>query len=217
MRRVAGAQRQPGQPGQIGPVGDVVGDEADRLIDQIRRQMIAAGMGPGRVDVGVVRHQFRRELIGLRVHETIKPVEAAAQRPAVKRSGGAAFGQWRDMPFADHVVAIGVGFEHFRQRAGLTRDLAAIAGITAVEIGEAADPDGMVVAAGQQRRARGRAHRGGVESTVAQALGREPVDNRRLDRRAVTAEIGKADVVEQHHENIGGALGRLPRRRPPWP
>ena len=34
MRRVAGAERDPGQPRQIGPVGDVIGDEADRLIDR---------------------------------------------------------------------------------------------------------------------------------------------------------------------------------------
>ena len=43
MRRVAGAEGEPGQPGQIGPVGDVVADEADRLVDQVRGQMIAVG------------------------------------------------------------------------------------------------------------------------------------------------------------------------------
>ncbi len=41
VRRVAGAERDPGQPRDIGPVGDVIGDEADRLVDQIGRQVIA--------------------------------------------------------------------------------------------------------------------------------------------------------------------------------
>ncbi len=129
MRRVTGAERDPGQPRQIGPVGDVIGDEADRLVDQIRGQMIAVGIGAGRIDMGVVGDQLRRELVGLGVEKAVEAVKAAAERPAVERPGGAAFGQRRDMPFADHVVAIGVRLQHFRQRSRLARDLAAIAGI----------------------------------------------------------------------------------------
>ena len=37
MRRMAGAERDPGQPGNIGPVGGVIGDEADRLVDEVGR------------------------------------------------------------------------------------------------------------------------------------------------------------------------------------
>ena len=149
VRRMAGAERDPGQPGQIGPVGDVIGDEADRLVDQVRRQMIATGIAAERIDVGVVRHQLRRVLVGLGVEKAVEAVEAAAERPAVERPGGAAFGQRRHMPFADHVVAIGMRPQHFGERSGLAGDLAAIAGIAAVEIGKAADADGMVVAPGQ--------------------------------------------------------------------
>ena len=159
--------------------------------------------------MGIVGHELRRVLVGLGIEEAVEAVKAAAERPAVERAGGAALGQRRDMPFADHVVAIAVRPQHFRQRPRLARDLAAIAGIAAVEIGEAADADRMMVAPGQQRRARGRAHRGGVEAGIAQAFGGEPVDGRRPDRRAVAAEIGKADVVEQHDEDVGRALRRL--------
>ena len=172
MRRVAGAEREPGQPGQIGPVGGVIGDEADRLIDQIRGQVIAVGIGAGRIDMGVVGDQFRRVLVGLGIEEAVEAIKTAAERPAVERPGGAALGQRRDVPFADHVVAIAVRPQHFRQRPRLARDLAAIAGITAVEIGEAADADRMMVAPGQQRRARGRAHRGGVEAANSAGLRR---------------------------------------------
>ena len=69
MRRVAGAERKPGQPWQIGPVGSMIGNEADRLIDEIRGQVIAAGASPGRIDVSVVGNQFRRVLIGLGIEE----------------------------------------------------------------------------------------------------------------------------------------------------
>src|SRR5258708_1972701 len=54
-----------------------------------------------------------------------------------------------------------------------------------------------------------------MEAGVAQALGGEPVDGRRPDRRAVAAEIGKPDIVEQHDEDVGRALRRLGRLRPP--
>ena len=67
----------------------------------------------------VVRNQLRRELVGLGIEEAVEAVKAAAERPAVERPGGAAFGQRRDVPFADHVVAVAVRPQHFRQRPRL--------------------------------------------------------------------------------------------------
>jgi hypothetical protein len=216
MRRMAGAERKPGQPWQIGTVGDVITDEADGLIDQILGQMIAAGVTPWRIDMRVVGDQLRRVLVGLRIEKSVEAVEAAPERPAVEGAGGAAFGERGHVPFADHVVAVGVSAQHFRERAGFARDLAAIAGITRVEIGETADADRMMVASGQQRGARGRTHRGGMKARIAQPLARETVDRRRPDLRAVAAEIGKTDVVEQHHQDVGRASRRPRRRRPLW-
>ena len=164
MRRVAGAERDPGQPRLIGPCRDVLGDEADRLIDQILGEVIAALIRSRRRDAGVVADQLRRILVGLGIHEAVVAIESAPERPAVERAGRARFGQRRDMPFAEHVVAIAVRPQHLGDRSGLLRDLAAIAGIAAVEIGEAADADGVVIASGQQRRARRRAHRRGVKA-----------------------------------------------------
>ncbi len=215
VRRVAGAERHPGQPWDIGLVGGVIGYEADRLVDQVGREVIAVRIRPRCIDVGVVRDKLRCELISFGIEKTIEAIKTAPQRPAVERPGGAAFGQWGDVPFADHVIAIAVRPQHFRQRARLARDLAAISGVAAVEIGEAADTDRMMVAPGEQRRARRRTHRGGVKARIAQAFGREPVDGRRPDRRAVAAEIGKSDIVEQHDENVRRALRRFWRLRPP--
>ena len=99
--------------------------------------------------------------------------------------------------------------QHLGKGAGLARDLAAIAGIAAVEVGEAAHADRMVIAAGQQGRPRRRAHGGGVEAGVAQALRPATINSRRRDRRAVAAEIGEADVVEQNDQNIRRAGRRL--------
>ena len=211
MRRMRGAECQPKQPGIVRPLGGMTGQEADRLIDEVGGQVIAIGEGSRRLDTRIVAHQFRSVLIGLRIHEAIKTIEAAAQRPAVERTGGTALDQWRDVPLAEHIVAIAVRTQHFRQRAGLFGDLAAVAWIAAVKIGEAADPDGMMIAPGQQSRARGRTHRCRVKPGVAQARGGQPIDGRGADRRTVAAEVGKAGVVEHDHQNVGRA-GRRFRR-----
>ena len=64
---------------------------ADRLVDQIGRQVIAGGEVAGRIDRRVVAHQLGRVLVGLGIQEAIEAVEAAAERPAVERAGGARF------------------------------------------------------------------------------------------------------------------------------
>lgn len=54
MRRVAGAERKPGQPWQIGRSGSVVSDETVPTDPQVS-QVIAAFVRAGRIDMGVVR------------------------------------------------------------------------------------------------------------------------------------------------------------------
>ena len=214
MRRVTCAEGDPGQPRLVGPRRDVLGDEADRLIDQILGEVIAALIRARQRDARIVAHQLGRILIRLGIHEAVVAIEAAPERPAVEWSGRPRLGQRRDVPFAEHVVAIAVRPQHLGNGAGLARDLAAIARIAAVEIGKAADADGMVIAPGQQGRARRRAHRRGVEARIAQSARCDPVDGRRRNRRAIAAEIGEADVVEQHDQDIGRALRRTRRCRP---
>ena len=65
-----------------------------------------------------------------------------------------------------------------------------------------------------RQRARRRAHRRGVEATVAQALGGEAVERRRGDVGAEAAELREADVVEHDQHDVGRALGRATRHRP---
>jgi hypothetical protein len=208
MRRMAGTQRQPGEPWRVRRIGGVVGDHADGLVHQVGRQVVAAGVSAGRIDMGVVAHQLGRVLVGLGVHEAVEAVEATAQRPAVEGAGRAALRQRRDMPLAHHVVAEAVRPQHLGQRAGLARDLAAVAGVAAVEVGQAAHAHRMMVAPGEQRGARGAAHRRGVKAAVAQAAAGQRVGVRRADGRAVAAEVGKADIVEPDHQQVGGALRR---------
>jgi len=92
MRCVAGAEGEPRQPRQIRPVRHVIGNEADRLIDQIGGEVIAVGVSARRIDMRVIGDKLGRILIGLGVEEAVEAVEAASERPTVERAGGAAFG-----------------------------------------------------------------------------------------------------------------------------
>src|SRR5271169_4459678 len=74
----------------------------------------------------------------------------------------------------------------------------------------------MVVASREQGRAGRGAERRDVEVRVAKARRRETVDVRRLDRRAITAEVGESEVVEQDHDDVGGALTGMLPLRPVW-
>src|SRR6516165_10770035 len=69
----------------------------------------------------VVANKLRRILIGLGIKEAIETIESAPERPAVERPGGAAFDERGHVPFADHVIAIGMCAQHLRQSPGLAR------------------------------------------------------------------------------------------------
>src|SRR5262249_62072988 len=100
-----------------------------------------------------------RILVCLRVHESIKTIESSPERPTIEWTCCAGFSQGCDVPLADHVAAVGMRLQHLGQRSSLLCDLAAIAGKAAVEVRQASYSYGVVIAPGQQRRARRRAHR----------------------------------------------------------
>jgi hypothetical protein len=105
--------------------------------------------------------------------------------------------------------------EHLGEGSSLLCDLAAIPRETADKVGEASDPDRVVIAPGQQCGTRCRAHRRRVKARVAQPLLSQPIDRQRFDLRAVTAKIRKADIVEQHYEDIWCVRPSLGLRWPP--
>ena len=192
----------------------MVGEIADRLVDQVGCQVIARREGAGRFDRRVVAHQFRRVLVGLGIHEAVIAIEAAAKRPTVERAGRARLGKRRHVPLAQHVVAIAVRSQHLGDGAGFLGDLAAVARKSGIEIGEAADAHRMMVAAGQQRRTRGRAHGRRMEAGVAQATLGNRIHRGCGDRRAVAAEVGEADIVEQDDQDVGSPFRAPGRVRP---
>ena len=72
----------------------------------------------------------------------------------------------------------------------------------------------MVVAPGEQGRARRRAQRRRVELRVAQARVRDAIQGRRRDHAAEGARRAEADIVGDDQQHVRRALRRDDRRRP---
>ena len=72
-----------------------------------------------------------------------------------------------------------------------------------------------MVAAGDERRARRRAERGGVEIRVAQPALRDAIQGRRRDDAAKGARRAEAGIVGHDEQHVRRALRRHDARRPP--
>ncbi len=92
---VAGARGDHQEPWRLGDGAVMTGEEADRLVDQVGRQVVAGGVVARGGDVGVVADHFGGVLVGLGVEESVVAVEAPAERPTVERSGRPRLGQSR--------------------------------------------------------------------------------------------------------------------------
>ncbi len=215
VRCVACSRRHREEPWGVGDRGMMACEVADRLVDQIRGQVIAGRVVARCADVGVVADEFGGVLVGFGIEEPVVPIEATPERPPVERPGRTRLGESGDVPLPDEVVAVPVWPEDLGDRRNVGCDLAAVAGEAAVEVGEASHSDRVMVAAGEQCGAGGGAHRGRVEAGVAQAVGSEAIDGRGVDLRAVAAEVGEPDVVEHDEQHVGPSCRCSRIRRPP--
>ncbi len=100
-------------------------------------------------------------------------------------------------------------------RGVLRTDDGIVARIARGQFADHAGAHRVMVAAGDQRRPRRRAERGGVELRVAQSRLGDAVQRRRRDDTAEGARHAVALVVGHDEQHVGRALGRHDARRPP--
>jgi hypothetical protein len=184
-----------------GPAGQVLGE--------------VVAVRSWRPDGMIVVIESRHELMGLAAMEAIPAVEAAAERPGGARGGHARLVLGRQVPFADRVGGIARRPQDFRQVAVLARRTAPVAGVADGQVRDSAHAAAVMVAPGQQADAGRGAERGRVEVGQPGTGGRQPVEHRRPDVRAVTAQLGEADVIEHHQDDIGRTRWRRRHWRPP--
>ena len=141
-------------------------------------------------------------LVRVAAEETVVALEAATERPAVVGAGRGRCFRRREVPLADRVGVVAVLQQDFREEAVLERDVAVAARIADGAFGDAGHAVGVVIAPRDHARARRRAQRRRVHVVVAQPVGRQRVEVRRLDRAAVAAEMPEAGVVEHDEQHV---------------
>ena len=115
------------------------------------------------------------------------------------------------MALAELRGGVPVQLQGHRQRRLGVRSQRAVARGRRRGLGDAAHPDRVVVAAGEQCLPGGSAQRSGVEPVVLQAAGGQPLGSRGAARTAERTRCPEPHVVQQHDQHVRGALGRQQR------
>ena len=160
-------------------------------------------------DDRVVLRQERIELTIFGAEEPPKIIKAQRVRPAVKGAGWSLLIVRCEMPLAEGSGSVAVPLQDLRDRGRALRPVRVIAGPTAFQFRDRAEPDRMMIAPREQCGACRRTQRCNVESVVAQALGGHLVERRRGHRPAERRWIAEPGVVNQHQENVRCVLGCL--------
>ena len=192
----------------------VFGDEGHGTIRQLVAQVAVVFSGRRVLpEVGLPVAAHMRVPIDVARQKTPEIVEAVAV--------GMELGLEAKMPFADEGGRIPLVLQELRQRTSGRReaDIEASGRRGGVCLERTLEPQALLVAARDQRRPRGRAHRRvRVELCQPDAFAREPIEIGCLDvRRAVAAQIAIPEVVGDDEHDVrpllrGGPLGQRRNR-----
>ena len=182
MGRMVGAGREVEEERLVG--GDLfeVGDELDRLVGEIDREVVTLLGGLRRLDLVVVEDQVGIVLVSVAAEEAVIAVEPPPEWPSGVRSSGADLFGGCEVPFADAECGVAVRQQHLRQEPVLERDRTVAARVTRRPLGDACHPVGVVVPPVQHAGPRRRAERRRMHVRVAQPVLRQPVEVGGVDR-----------------------------------
>ena len=145
MRRVVGARCEVEEERFVGRDLLEVGDELDGLVGQIDGEVVALLGRLRRLDLVVVEDQVGIVLMGVAAEETVVPVEATTQRPAIVGAGCADLFRRGQVPFADAEGGIAVREQHLGQESVLERNRTVGAREAGGPLGDARHAVGVVV------------------------------------------------------------------------
>ena len=186
----------------------------DGVVGQVGLEVVALLRGPGRLHVVGVPHQVRRPLVRLPVEEPVVAVESEPRRPHAV-GAGVPLVPGHEVPLAHAEGGVAVGPEDLGQGPRRAGEMAGVTGEVGGQVGQHPHADPVVVPPGEQARSGGRADRRGVEVGEAESAAGQPVQVGGVEVRAVGAEVGEAEVVEDDHHDVRriGAV-RLGRGHP---
>ena len=208
VRRVRRAGREVDEERLVGGETLLLADPANRLVGHVLHQVVALFGRLLRLDRRGALVERRVPLVGLAADESVEVLEAAAAgRPGIERAGRARLPDRHFVALAELRGGVAVQLQRPRQRRHRVGQHRAVARRAGGNLGDAAHAHGMVVAAGQQRLARGRAQRGGVEAGELQPARCQFFRGRCLAGPAKGAGRAEADVVDQDNQDVGSTLG----------
>ena len=119
------------------------------------------------------------------------------------------------MPFAERRGLVAIVAQHLRDRRRALRDDAGVAVEIERALRDRARADMLMIAPRQQRGARRRADRRGMELIERDALVGEARKRRRVHLAAQRVGEAEADIVQQHDQDVRGVRGKMVRFRAP--
>ena len=207
--------------------GDVIEEEGLAGIDLVDAVQVIDGVVghsgdqvPSRlphegINLRRVAEQVRLPLVRVAADEPVEVIEALPDRPILERSNLAGREGRHVVVLAEPRGGVAVFLEDSADGRLVLGDDAVVARESRGLFGYHAEAGRVMVAPGDQRGARRRAERGGVDVVVAQAVFREAIHRRRRDDAAERAGYAKAGVIRHDEENVGSLFGRDDAWRPP--
>ena len=176
----------------------------DSLVGHVLGEMIFLVVR--RLDGGGVLHEARFPLRGFAGEEAVEILEAVARRPIGERPHRRRLVGGRVVPFAEGGGLVAVILQDLGNRRGSHRHDARVAVPIHRALGDRAAADALMVAPGEQRRARGRTDRGGVKPVVADAFVAQPGKRRRVRETAKGIRHAEARIINENDEHVGRVL-----------
>ena len=167
------------------------------------------------VDGRRIAVQVRLPLAGVAADEAIEVLEAHAVRPLLEGPGLGRLIEGRVVILAEPRGRVPVLLQDCADGAVLLPDDRVVARESRRDFAYHPEAGHVMVAPGDQCRARGRAERRGVEIRVTQPVLRDAIQCRGRNDAAERARRAEADVVGHDEQHVGRALRRHDARRPP--
>ena len=180
-----------------------------------RRLQVPAGIALEGIDRRRIAEEVGLPLAGIAADKAIEVIETHTRRPLIERPSLACLEERRVVVLAEPGRRISIVPEDRTDGRLLDRDNGIIAGIARSDFADHAEADGVMIAAGDECRARRRAQRGRVEIRVAQAALGDAVHGGRRYDAAECARSAETLVIGHDQQNVGSALRRYDARRPP--
>ena len=186
----------------------------DRVVGH-RRGQIPAGIPLEGIDGRRVAEQVRLPLAGVAADEAVEIIEAHPDGPLIERPGLARLVKGRVVVLAEPRGRVPVLLQDGADRAGILPDDRIVPREPCRRFAHDSKAGHVMIASGDQRRARRRAQRRGMKLRVPQPVLRDAIQGRRRDDAAEGARRAEADIVRHDEQHVGRALGRHDARRPP--